>query len=253
MKQEAVSQNTTEKDAERPVLVFLHYFGGSSQSWQWVAQLLSDRYNCVLIDQPGFGAEPALAEPSIDGFARHISAQLSKMKCKSYTLIGHSMGGKIAMQTALNDQSVKQLILIAPSPPSIERMPEKEQHRMLIHPDKEEAETTVKNGTIKSLSREQHDLAVSTQMIVEEATWRWWILEGINHSIAAAVKGLTIPVSLIASKDDPAITYQMTIEDTLPNLPLHTKIVLTEGIGHLFPLEDPEWTAAQIASIFSAV
>jgi pimeloyl-ACP methyl ester carboxylesterase len=243
---------------EKPALVFLHYFGGSSQSWKWVAQLLSDRYQCILIDQPGFGTEPALATPSIQSFAGHIAEQLQSLNITGYTLIGHSMGGKIAMQMAVDDQRaefdrVKRLILIAPSPPSTERMPKEEQLRMLIHPDREQAETTVKNGTIKSLAAEQHDLAVYTQMIVEETTWRWWIKEGINHSIADAVRELQIPITLIASKDDPAVTYQMTTEDAIPNLPLHTKMISTEGIGHLFSLEDADWTAAQISAIESTV
>lgn len=266
---EAQAKKSSEVVAEKPVLVFLHYFGGASQSWKWVAQLLSDRYECILIDQPGFGTEPALTEPSIQSVARHIAALLLNLNSTSYILIGHSMGGKIAMQIAVDEQidmpdsaganskgaaqipavRARQLILIAPSPPSIERMPKEEQLRMLLHPDLKQAKKTVENSTVKSLTAEQQDLAVHTQLIADEATWRWWINEGINQSIAASVKELKIPISVIASKDDPAVTYQMTIEDTLTNLPPHTEIVLTEGIGHLFPFEDAEWTATQIAAI----
>lgn len=243
---------SADKRMEQPVLVFLHYFGGSSQSWKWVAQLLSEDYHCILIDLPGFGNEPALADPSISGFAVHVANQLKSLSIDQYVLIGHSMGGKIAVQLAADQQStgfVTQLILIAPSPPSIERKPVADQQRMLIHPDPGQAETTVKNSTLKMLSEEQHLLAVSTQMIADELTWRWWINEGINHSIADLGKSLRIPVTLIASKDDPAVTYEMITQDALPNLPPHTRLIVTEDIGHLFPMEDAEWTAGQIVGI----
>lgn len=42
------------------VLVFLHYFGGSAQSWLWVAESLSDAYRCTAIDFPDFGGEPLM-------------------------------------------------------------------------------------------------------------------------------------------------------------------------------------------------
>ncbi len=38
-----------------PILVFLHYFGGSAQSWRWVVEKLSDDYRCIAITLPGFG------------------------------------------------------------------------------------------------------------------------------------------------------------------------------------------------------
>ena len=241
-----------EDVTEKPSLVFLHYFGGAAKSWKSVASLLDTQYNCILINLPGFGTEPALIEPSISSLANFVEDKLDGLGIGKYVLIGHSMGGKIALQIAANDKiskTVNQLILIAPSPPTIERMPEKEQQRMLIHPDKMQAVTTVKNSIVKKLNPDQNELAVSTQMMVDETTWRWWIKEGIKYSIANQVKDIAIPITVIASKDDPAVTYKMTIEDTIPNLPSHTKLITTAGIGHLFPLEDPEWTAKQILAI----
>jgi len=227
-------------------LIFLHYFGGSAESWQWVTNTLSGQYRCVAINLPGFGGTAMQDQPSIAGFAAYVQLQLQNLGIKRYVLIGHSMGGKIAMQVAVNERKnniIQQLILLAPSPPSTERKPESEKQRMLNHPSAEEATTTVKTAIVQTLNNDQYALAINTQYIADNDVWRWWIQEGMNQSIADEVKTLTLPITVIASKDDPAVTYKMTSDDTMPNLPAHAKLITTDGIGHLYPLEAPGWLA----------
>jgi pimeloyl-ACP methyl ester carboxylesterase len=238
-----------------PVLVFLHYFGGSAQSWSGVIALLSADYNCIALDMPGFGDQPALSEPSIMAVAKNVEEQLSARQICNYVLIGHSMGGKIALQVAADVaeiHAVQQLILIAPSPPTVERMQERDRQRMLIHPDQQQSVTTVKNSSVRTLAPEEFDLAVQTQLITDNHTWDWWINEGINHSISLAASQIIVPITVIASEDDPAVTYEMITEDCMPNLPGQARLLSTAGVGHLFPFEDAVWTANCIKNIVQA-
>jgi pimeloyl-ACP methyl ester carboxylesterase len=237
---------------KKKTIVFLHYFGGSAESWDWVTRILSVNYNCLSINLPGFGDEKPLQEPSIMGLSEFVVKCLEEKDISNYVLVGHSMGGKIAMQVAAMEQQrarVKHLILIAPSPPSVERIPIDEKKRMLNHPDPKEAASTVKNNTIKVLPADKHNLAIKTQNIVDNRTWNWWIKEGVDQSIVSQVKKLTLPISLIYSKDDPAVTYTMTTEDTIPNLPKHIQVIETKEVGHLYPLECPEWLAKQLDNL----
>lgn len=232
------------------VLVFLHYFGGSAQSWFWVAEKLSDDYRCIAINFPGFGGEPPMESPSIQDFADYVRKLLVSLGIKTYTLMGHSMGGKIALQMATDDseKSIDQLILIAPSPPTTEPTPEKEKERMLHHCEPKKAEKLIHDAIKTPLTKEQFALALKTQLITDDATWKWWILKGMNHSIADHIKSLELPVTVLASKDDPVITPDVIKKRVMPFLN-HAKLLTTEGVGHLSPLEAPVWIAEQIRNV----
>ncbi|ERT06729.1 alpha/beta hydrolase fold family protein [Lyngbya aestuarii BL J] len=230
-------------------LVFIHYFGGAAISWQWVAQQLPD-FRCIAFNVPGFGGTSAPQKPTLQQYADTISQTLADLNLKNYSLIGHSMGGKLALQVAINcDFSPQQIILIAPSPPTQEPMPEAEKQRLLDHhPSTENAETTIKNATQKPLDEEQYAVAIQTHKIVEDAAWRWWLLEGMNHSIADQIVQLRIPVTVLASKDDPVIYYSLIQSDVIGLLP-NAKLITIENVGHLIPLETAEWTATQLRQI----
>lgn len=244
------NRNVLQWGSQGETLVFLHYFGGAAQSWQWVAEKLAQEYRCIAINLPGFGGAPALEEISIAGFAEYVQQEIDQLKLNSYTLVGHSMGGKIALQVAANAAkgTVRQLILLAPSPPTTEPMPTEERERMLRHPDRQEAITSVMNAIRRDLPAAQQQLAVETQLIVHEAAWQWWLLEGMDYSIADRVQSLEIPLTVLASEDDPVITADVIQERVLAVLEQATLITTTD-VGHLLPLEAPDWAARQIRNI----
>ena len=233
-------------------MVFLHYFGGAAESWQWVAEALSATHRCVAINLPGFGNVKALKEPSIHGMAENVLQTLEQLEISDCALVGHSMGGKIALQVAAkaNESIVKQLVLLAPSPPSIERMPAPEKERMLHHPNLAEAKKTVQQVTVAPLTVSRYALAVDTQLRIDQKTWRWWIQEGMDLSIIDQIPRLTVGVTVLASKDDPAITYEMINEEVMPYLP-QANLITTARVGHLLPLECPEWVARQLQEILA--
>jgi pimeloyl-ACP methyl ester carboxylesterase len=234
----------------KDTLVFLHYFGGEAVSWQWIISELETDYRCIALNLPGFGGTQPLDRPTITGMAQWVLRQLALLDVFDFTLIGHSMGGKIALQLAAlpSEMEIHQVILMAPSPPTQEPMPEAEKQRMLRHPDKGEAMTTVSKATVAQLEEQRADFAVQSQLKIDQATWHWWLKEGMNHSIAESMQDLGIPVTVIASEDDPVITMDVVRQEVIPVLP-SARLVTTRAQGHLMPLEAPRWLADQIRQI----
>jgi pimeloyl-ACP methyl ester carboxylesterase len=83
---------------ERPVLVFVHGWGGSARYWKATATALSDRYDCLLYDLKGFGRSQIQAgsTSSLISCVADLMALLAALDVDRLSLIAHSMGSSIA-------------------------------------------------------------------------------------------------------------------------------------------------------------
>ncbi len=98
-------------------LVFVHGLGTYLKAWQHNVDTLSAHYRCVALDLPGYGKSSKGDYPfGMAFFADQLRAFCSALDLQNVVLVGHSMGGQIALTTALQDTGwVKKLILIAPA------------------------------------------------------------------------------------------------------------------------------------------
>lgn len=97
----------TAPTAATEVLVFIHGWMLSRRYWQPVIQHLSPRYQCLTYDLRGFGEsqsnqqetlEPAYcAGYSLQAFAQDLTLLLKQLNIQSAWLVGHSLGGSIAL------------------------------------------------------------------------------------------------------------------------------------------------------------
>ena len=102
--------------SNNPTLVFLHGFLGSSSDWNETIKQLKDDFHCVSIDLPGHGASVSTASSLKDGFNhchQLIKGALDDLNVSSYTLVGYSLGGRIALDYARtqNDTRLVSLLL----------------------------------------------------------------------------------------------------------------------------------------------
>ena len=94
-------------------LVLLHGFTQTGRSWQPVRHALAARYRSLAPDLPGHGA---FAERRPASFAA-CDAYLRALGGDSWTLVGYSMGGRVALHAALSlGGRVARLVLIGASP-----------------------------------------------------------------------------------------------------------------------------------------
>ncbi len=90
---------------QRPVLVFIHGWLLSHHYWQPVVKLLQSHYQCLIYDLRGFGnsqiaTTPPKASYSLDSYAQDLKILLQELEIPRVWLIGHSLGGSIALWTA---------------------------------------------------------------------------------------------------------------------------------------------------------
>src|SRR5919198_3201434 len=98
-----------------PAVVLLHGLGGFAQSWRHTIDALASRATVFALDLPGFGrsAKPPAAY-RLGYFARALHAFLDALGVGQASLIGHSLGGSVAVTYALTHPvRVERVALVA--------------------------------------------------------------------------------------------------------------------------------------------
>ncbi|GGH73957.1 pimeloyl-ACP methyl ester carboxylesterase [Pullulanibacillus pueri] len=100
----------------KAVLVLIHGYLSSTFSFRRLVPYLEHDYTILSLDLPGFGkSEKSLTFVySLHNYGKLVLGFLNRMGVKQAVLIGHSMGGQIALQSALQNHSmVKKVVGIA--------------------------------------------------------------------------------------------------------------------------------------------
>ncbi|MFM8711286.1 MAG: alpha/beta fold hydrolase [Sphingomonadales bacterium] len=83
-----------------PLVVLLHGFGETGAVWDEQIKHLSGHYQVLVPDLPGSGVSDVIPDMSLEGLAEAIAALIGSITTTPHTLIGHSMGGYIALAYA---------------------------------------------------------------------------------------------------------------------------------------------------------
>jgi len=106
-----------EATGEGRPLVFLHCWTGNSSFYFEQITRFSPEYRCICPDFPGHGESGECDEYSVPRFAELIAGLLDSLGVDSGVFAGHSLGGMVAMQLALErPEMVKGLVLLDTTP-----------------------------------------------------------------------------------------------------------------------------------------
>jgi pimeloyl-ACP methyl ester carboxylesterase len=97
-----------------PVILLIHGIGDNSTTWTTVQAKLAQRFTVVAVDLLGHGqSDKPRADYSIAAYANGMRDLLSVLDIERATVIGHSLGGGVAMQfTYQFPQLVERLVLV---------------------------------------------------------------------------------------------------------------------------------------------
>jgi esterase len=105
------------QEGEGSPLIVLHGLLGSKKNWKVLSSSLARKYNVYTLDLRNHGDSPHVDSMLYDEMADDLKEFMDQNKIESCSILGHSMGGKIAMVFALlYPERVHQLLIadIAP-------------------------------------------------------------------------------------------------------------------------------------------
>ena len=99
-------------------LIILHGLFGDSKNWMSCASILAKKFEVHLVDLRNHGASFHADTHNYELMADDVYEYVCVKNLNNYSILGHSMGGKVAMQYALirHDSGLNRLIIIDIAP-----------------------------------------------------------------------------------------------------------------------------------------
>ncbi|MEO0787781.1 MAG: alpha/beta hydrolase [Bacteroidota bacterium] len=198
-------------------LLFVHGLGSNLQAWRKNIAALSETYRCVALDLPGYGKSSLGDYPFSMTFFADIIRQFSEqLDLDNIILIGHSMGGQIAMHTALNEQlKLKGMVLLAPA--GIETFSEQDAAWLKQVVTPVVIKMTPPAQVVKNFEANFHDMPDDARFMIED---RMQLIETPEFESFAEM----IPRCMAGMLDEP-------VRDRLAEISVHTLVVYGESDG----------------------
>ena len=240
----SIDDPTHTSTSTRAPLVFIHGSGDSARTWNPVIDRLPG-YDCLALNLPGHGDRmdrPGPSAMSVADYADSARAALARRELAGITLVGHSLGGAIALRMALEYPAlIGRIVLIGTGA------------RLRVLP-------AILEGAQGAGSREAHHELVRMSFAPEHAAQSeeyFAALEPyapgiLGRDLAAcdacdmmtALGRIEQPALIITGEEDRSTPpkYATYLRDHLEN----ARLALIPGAGHYVQVEAPDAVAAAI-------
>lgn len=223
----------SDYEIKRPNLILIHGAGGTGRNW--VNQLSKIKgYNLIAPDLPGHGLSEGSPADTVAVYQEFIEDLARVLNLKSYVIAGHSMGGAIALQTALaNPQALNGQIIIDSGA------------RLKVNPKMLEALSKkkypleiVKYSYFSMIAREVLEQACEEMKTVPTEVLLADFQACDQFNIMDRVKQISTPTLIICGQDDRMTPVKSS--EYLAQEIRGSKFILISEAGHMSMLEQPQ-------------
>ncbi len=214
----------------------------------------------VAIDLPGFGGSESPADPGMSDYAETLVAVLDALSLPKILLVGHSLGGYVALEFAARFPARLAGLCLYHSHP-YEDTPERKEGRLraievLRAGKKESFLKQLFPGQFAPSFLQNHPKLLDT--LVESG--RSYPVEGIVAALTAmmrrrehldTLRSATFPVQFVLGDEDALIPVAQALKAAV--LPAVSKVDLLKGVGHMSMFEAPEKAAEAVRGFHAYV
>lgn len=248
-----------ESYGEGPDLLLLHGFTGSSAYWRDLVPLLSNSYRVWVPDLRGHGRSPVPEGPyAIEQFADDLAALLDRIGLSSIVLLGHSLGGYVALSFAERYADRLRGFGLVHSTPLPDDENGKANRLKAIETIEQQGIRPFVDGLIPKLfAPTQIDKHADQVQYAKQIGYDTEAAGAVGtiHAMrerpdrSSVIIGTELPVLLLAGEEDQVVTPAKAFAARNSN----TTETLLPGVGHMGMLERPEATAEAIRAYLAKV
>ena len=109
--------NYKKYGSEEKTLIILHGLFGSLDNWQTLGKRFGEHFTTYIVDQRNHGKSPHLDSHNYQEMANDLNELIDELNVEDIYLIGHSMGGKTAMQFSIEEpHRVNKMVIVDIAP-----------------------------------------------------------------------------------------------------------------------------------------
>lgn len=240
-----------------PVLLFPG-FSCTGDVWEATVKELSKTHECHVFTFAGFGTVPAIASPWLETIKNDVAKYVARKKLSTPTIIGHSMGGTLALWLAAeNPNTYKQLIIVdglasigalmipnfSSDKVSYDNPFAKQQlamDAMAFH----KMATQMAAGM--TLTKEKQPQLVSWMEQADRRTYVYGYVDLMKLDLRESIKNIEIPVTIMAAVSFyPKPQVEKLYTEQYQKL-TNKKILYVENSAHFIMFDQAEWFLKEV-------
>lgn len=245
-------------------VVLIPGFAVPGEIWDPLVKKLEKNYECHIVTLAGFGGKESIDFPWLPKVNESLKNYILKNDLQNATIIGHSLGGTIALWLAAQkDLKLSKIILIDALPASGALMipdfnPENlvyespYNNQLLTMEDAEFEQTAAEMAKVMSLKKSAQEKIKTWILESDRKTYVYGYTDYLKSDLRENLKNISIPVTIIAaSQPYGEEMVKQTYKNQYANLKDYN-FIIAEDSAHFIMLDKPEWFLKQMQTILSS-
>ncbi len=235
-------------------LLILHGFFASSRNWRAISDKLATNYHVFVPDMRNHGRSPHHQQMDYPSMAADVLAFMHKHNLSSVNLIGHSMGGKVAMWLALHyPKIISKLIIVDIAPKRYDQSFDRILHALANLPlaklqNRKQAEALL----AESIPQQEYRQFLLQNLVLADGKYQWRINLSIYLNNADHIASFPDTASLQPFEGETmfiagAESNYVNPNDTQTLFP-GSQYKPIEGTGHWLHVQKPEVFLQEVES-----
>ena len=234
------------------------------ESWDTVVNQLKDNYECHVVTLAGFAGKKAIDFPWLSQVNDALEEYIKQNKLTNLTVIGHSLGGTIAVWLASRENNeISKIVLVDALPAAGAIMfpnfnpedlaydsPFNNQQLSMSESEFEQMAQSMAQGM--SLNPETQKRIKDWIISADRKTYVYGYTDYLKLDLREDLKNISIPTTIIAAdkpfgKEMVAQTYK----NQYANLEKYD-LIIADNSAHFVMFDKPEWFMEQIQNILAS-
>lgn len=238
-------------------LLLLPGFANSSEVWEQTLEQLDGQHKIHLIDYAGFNGLAPVETPWLPKVKAALKDYVLKNKLSDITIIGHSLGGTLALYLAGElPEKVKQIIVVDALPNTAKLMfPNQASGSFSYDNPYAKSQLNMKEGSFKQMlsgqlqmmckNTDKHEQILNWMLKTDRKTYVYGYIDYLNFDATPFLEKIKANVLILAATSYGRTQSEMVYKDQFSNLE-HYDIKFADDAAHYIMYDQPDWFYQQV-------